>query len=159
MSMQERAKLMGGTLVIRSRPGEGTQLEVTVPLEIGTAASRPRLLIVDDHAGIRHMLRHIVEDAAGEVVGEAEHGQAAIEIAEELKPDIILLDVSMPVMGGFPAARELHRRLPGARIVFGSQHTGRAYTDEALRSGALAYVLKSAAAAELPDVIRAVMAR
>jgi DNA-binding NarL/FixJ family response regulator len=64
----------------------------------------------------------------------------------------------MPVMGGFAAARELLKRLPGLLIIFVSQHTDRAYVDEAIQSGAQGYVAKAAAATELPNAIRAVMA-
>jgi PAS domain S-box-containing protein len=157
ISMQERAKLVGGSLVVRSRPGDGSEIEVMVPLEPGIKQNRPRLLIVDDDAEVRRVLRHIVQKASCEVVGEAEHGKLAISLAEELHPDIIVLDVNMPVMGGFPAARELRRRLPHARVVFVSQHSNQMYISEAFSCGASAYVLKSSAATELPKAIHAAM--
>lgn len=120
--------------------------------------SGPRLLIVDDSPSIRRLLRQVVEDNDGIVVGEASEGKGAIEAAGNLQLDIILLDVSMPVMGGFPAARELRKRLPSVRIIFVSQHAGRAYLEEAILCGANGYVSKTAAVTELPNAIRAVMA-
>jgi DNA-binding NarL/FixJ family response regulator len=115
-------------------------------------------LIVEDNPQIRQLLRAVVEEHDAVVVGEASEGRSAIEAAENLSLDIILMDVSMPVMGGFPAARELLRRLPGVRIIFVSQHADRAYVDEAILCGAQGYVFKAAAATELPNAVRAVMA-
>ena len=120
--------------------------------------SRARLLIVDDCDEMRQLLRAIAEENDTVVVGEAGEGRSAIEAAENLSIDIILLDVSMPVMGGFAAARELRKRLPGIRVIFVSQHVDRAYVDEAIQGGAHGYVSKASAATELPNAIRAVMA-
>jgi DNA-binding NarL/FixJ family response regulator len=116
------------------------------------------LLIVEDNPHIRQLLRAVVEEHDGVVVGEASEGRSAIEAAEKLPLDIILMDVSMPVMGGFPAARELLRRLPGVRIIFVSQHAERVYVDEAILCGAQGYVFKAAAVTQLPNALRAVMA-
>ena len=120
--------------------------------------SGPRLLIVDDSALIRQLLRQVIEQNDGVVAGEASEGKEAIEAAGKLQLDIILLDVSMPVMGGFSAARELRRRLPSVRIIFVSQHADRAYVEEAILCGANGYVCKAAALTELPNAVRAVMA-
>jgi CheY-like chemotaxis protein len=75
--------------------------------------NRLRLLIVDDEVSIRQMLRQLVEDMNGGVIGEAENGLAGVNAAERLQPDVLLLDVSMPVMGGFEAARQLHKSCRG----------------------------------------------
>jgi DNA-binding NarL/FixJ family response regulator len=121
--------------------------------------SHLQLLIVDDDDAImRSMLRYIVESDEHSVVGEAEDGQAAVNAAENLKPDLMLLDVSMPVMGGFPAARLLNVNLPGMPIIFVTQHREQSYADEAFRCGAKGYVIKQAARTELPDAIHSVMA-
>ena len=73
--------------------------------------SRPRLLIADDHEAMRYMLKLLAE-AECDIVGEAQNGQEAVDAAEQLRPDLLLMDVSMPVMGGLEAARLLRERLP-----------------------------------------------
>lgn len=120
--------------------------------------NRLRLVIVDDDASIRQMLRQLVENMDGEVIGEADDGHAGITAAERLQPDLLLLDVSMPGMGGFEAARQIRESMPDLPIIFVSQHANHAYVDEAFRCGAKGYVLKRAAATELLDAIHAVMA-
>lgn len=114
------------------------------------------MLIADDHAQMRYVLRQMVE--GWEVVGEAENGQQAVAAAEKLLPDLILLDVSMPVMNGFEAARLLRKRLPDLQIIFISAHVDRAYADEAFQIGAQGYVVKRALATELAEALRAVQA-
>lgn len=114
-----------------------------------------KILVVDDDSAIRMMLRVIIENRGGEVVGEAGDGKEAIKEAERLGPDLILLDVSMPVMGGFQAARYLCKTMPLIPIIFVSQHRDRSYLDEAIACGAKGYVVKSAAASELPQALAA----
>ncbi|MBV9037330.1 MAG: response regulator transcription factor [Acidobacteriaceae bacterium] len=116
-----------------------------------------QLLIVDDDGTIRSMLRYIIESDKHCVVGEAENGRAGVSAAESLRPDLILLDVSMPVMGGFPAARLLNAQMPELPIIFVTQHDEQSYVDEAFRCGAKGYVIKQAAMTELPNAIRTVM--
>jgi DNA-binding NarL/FixJ family response regulator len=116
-----------------------------------------RVVILDDNTSIHQMLRHLVEHMNGEVIGEAADGRARINAVERLQPDVLLLDVSMPVMGGFEAARQLHESMPVVAIIFVSQHPNQANVDEAFQCGAKGYVLKRAAAAELHDAIHAVM--
>lgn len=117
----------------------------------------PRLLIVDDDSMIRKMLRVSIE-AEYEIVGEAENGLTAIQASDELKPDVVLLDVSMPVMDGFVAAKRLKAVQPHLHIIFVSQHFEPAYLEEAFQSGAEAYVLKSSAVRDLNTAIREVLA-
>ena len=112
-----------------------------------------RLLIVDDDASVRLALRRLLMAMDQDVVGEAEDGQAGIDSAVRLRPDMVLLDVSMPVMSGFEAARQLHESLPEMPIIFISQHVESTYADEAFRCGAKGYVLKRAATTELPEAI------
>jgi DNA-binding NarL/FixJ family response regulator len=119
--------------------------------------SRPRLLIADDHEALRFMFKLLAE-AECEVVGEAENGQEAVDAAERLHPDLLLMDVSMPGMGGFAAARLLRERMPELRIILASQHRQRVYADEALSLGIKGYVFKENASVELPLALREVLA-
>lgn len=115
-------------------------------------------MIVDDDAGIRAGLRCIMESLGATIVGEADNGRSGVELAESLDPEVVLLDVSMPVMGGLAAARELRIRMPALHIILISQHRDRAYAEEALQIGVEGYVLKRAAFNELPKALNAITA-
>lgn len=115
-----------------------------------------KIVIVDDDAGIRAGLRSIMESLGAEVIGEADNGRSGVERAQLLCPEVILLDVSMPVMGGLAAARELRSLMPELHIILISQHRERAYAKEALQIGVEGYVLKRAAFTELPNAVNAV---
>lgn len=115
-----------------------------------------KLLIVDDSSEIRAALRNIAEQQHHVVVGEAENGKEALRLLPEAQPDMVLLDVSMPVMGGFETARELRQIAPALPIVFISQDADDDYVIEAFRLGARGYVLKSAIYSELNQAIETV---
>jgi DNA-binding NarL/FixJ family response regulator len=123
----------------------------------GPVMSRPRLLIADDNEATRYMFKLLTEGEC-EVVGEVESGQEAIDAAEQLHPDVLVMDVSMPGMNGFQAARLLRERAPSLNIILASQHAQRAYADEAIGLGIKGYVLKAAAGTELSIAIREVLA-
>jgi two-component system, NarL family, response regulator NreC len=115
-----------------------------------------RVLIADDHAILREGIRALLALADDiEVVGEAEDGRAAIEACERLEPDIALLDIAMPGLGGLEAALEIRRRVPRTRIVVLTQYDDREYVSRFLKAGVSGYVLKKAAGAELAAAIRA----
>ena len=116
-----------------------------------------RLLIADDDAATRALIRDSVEDGC-EVVGEAENGLEAVNAAEQLHPDIVLLDISMPIMGGFTAAKQLKERMPDLVIIFVTQYPEPAYIEEAFRLGARGYVLKRLAVRDLVPAIDEVRA-
>ena len=118
---------------------------------------RARLLIADDNEATRYLIRLLAELEC-EVVGEVENGQETIEAAERLNPNLLVMDISMPGMSGFQAARILTTRMPEMKIILASQHAQTAYADEALRLGIKGYVLKEAATTELPAAIREVLA-
>ena len=117
-----------------------------------------RLLIVDDSPDIRSALRRIAEANDYDVVGEADNGKAALAWLTHGTLDMVLLDVSMPVMGGFETARRLKGIAPTLPILFISQHTEADYVDEAFRLGARGYLLKSAIGSELGQALEAVRA-
>jgi len=115
-----------------------------------------RVLLADDHHLVRQALRALLEKADGiEIVGEAEDGREAAKLARRLKPDVVVLDVAMPILNGIQAAERIRRlRLP-TRVVVLSMHKDEALVRRALRSGAHGYLLKSAVSEELLLAIRA----
>ena len=116
-----------------------------------------RILIAEDHEIVRSGLKLTVESQPDmEVVGEAGDGREAIRLAEELKPDLILMDVSMPVLNGLTAAAKLCRIMPEVKILTLTRHTDDAYLQELLQAGVSGYVLKQSAPDELIRAIRAV---
>jgi DNA-binding NarL/FixJ family response regulator len=118
--------------------------------------TRPRVLLADDHGltlgGIIACLA-----ATYEIVGTAVSGLELIAAANRLKPDVIVLDISMPVLNGIDAARELRDQLPRTKLVFLTMHASPAYLEAALNTGATGYVLKSAANEELLLAIESVL--
>ena len=104
---------------------------------------KTRILIVDDHALFRDGLKMMINrEADMEVVGEAENGQTAITLADELQPDVILMDVKMPVMDGIEATRRIVAKMPGMKILGLSMYSDAFYNTEMMRSGALGYIVK-----------------
>jgi two-component system response regulator NreC len=119
---------------------------------------RARILLADDHAVLRAGLRLLLNSQPDfEVVGEASSGIEAWALAEDLHPDLILLDLSMPGLGGLDALPQLRRRAPQARILILTMHDDPQYLRQALKSGAAGYVLKKAADVELLSAVRAVL--
>lgn len=114
-----------------------------------------RVVVVDDNPEIRAGLCGLLESLGVLIVGEAENGRSGIEQAKSLHPELILMDVAMPVMGGFAAARELRQLMPRLAIIFVSQYSERVYAEEALEIGASGYVLKRTAYTDLPNALDA----
>jgi DNA-binding NarL/FixJ family response regulator len=116
-----------------------------------------RVLIADDHAIVREGVRALLtlsDDMT--VVGEAANGREAIELARRLSPDVILMDIAMPGLGGLEATIEIRKENPQARILVLTQYEDREYIRRFLKAGVSGYVLKKAAGAELTSAIRAV---
>lgn len=109
---------------------------------------RPRVLLADDHSLIVKGIIGLLESRY-EVVGSAQNGQALVEAALQLKPDVVVLDISMPILNGIDAAREIRKALPSTKLVFLTMHANAVYLRKALEAGASAYVLKSGAGEEL----------
>ena len=115
-----------------------------------------RILLADDHALVRRGVRMILDAEPDlEVVAEAGDGAEAVELARQLRPDLAVLDISMPRMTGLQAARELRRRVPDTRLLMLSMHDNEQYFFESLKAGASGYVLKSAADEDLVTACRA----
>jgi two-component system response regulator NreC len=120
---------------------------------------KTRVLLADDHTLIRAGLRMVV-DAQPDltVVGEAEDGRAAVELAAKLKPDVAVMDIGMPSLNGIEAARQIRAALPETQVVMLSMHSDEGYVLRALKAGAKAYLLKDSAEADLASAIRAAAA-
>ena len=115
-----------------------------------------RVLIVDDHSVVREGLRAFLELQAGlEVVGEAADGEEAIEAGARLRPDVILMDLVMPQLGGVAAMRRLREQVPGARIIVLTSFLDDDKLLPALRAGAAGYLLKNAEPHEIARAVRA----
>ena len=116
-----------------------------------------RILIADDHGLVRAGLRALLNDEADlEVVGEAADGEEALQRASQLKPDLVLMDISMPGTGGIEAARRIRSEAPAARILMMTVHEDEGLLQESIRAGASGYIVKRALESELIDAIRAV---
>lgn len=117
---------------------------------------RVRVILADDHTLLLDGLRKLLE-VDFDLVGLASNGQELVQAAERLKPDVILLDISMPLMNGLDAARLLKQRDNKAFLIFLTMHKDPAYVKEAFRAGASGYVLKHSAGTELVNAVREVM--
>jgi two-component system, NarL family, response regulator NreC len=113
-----------------------------------------RVVIADDHAIVRHGLKHVLEQEGCSVVGEARDGQEAVELAARLNPDLVILDTPMPALSGLDAAREILRAVSPARVLILTAHSTDRNALEALRIGVSGYVLKSAGLEALVEGIR-----
>lgn len=117
---------------------------------------KTRLVIADDHTLVLEGLKRILESDF-ELVGAAENGRELLRICEELKPDVVLIDISMPLLNGIDAARHLLKTSPLTKIIFVTMHADSDYVAEAFRAGASGYLLKRSAATELVTAIHEVM--
>jgi PAS domain S-box-containing protein len=178
-SIRERIGLLGGSLEIDSTPGSGSRVALTVPYVKADVASFPvddecisfvlppkgiaedqkttiRVLLVDDHALFRNGIARLLKNEPGlEIVGEAKDGQEAIEFAQELKPNVILMDISMPGINGIEATRVIHEQHPEVCIIGLSMYDDPEKERAMRAAGATDYMNKGCAAAELVAAIRA----
>ncbi|WP_103105552.1 helix-turn-helix transcriptional regulator [Brevibacillus reuszeri] len=156
-AMRERAAHLQGRVSVYSERGEGTLVTCFVPRLIESADEIIRLFIVDDHSFIRESLRTILESQRDlQVVGMAEDGAQALELCEELEPDLVLMDLEMPNMDGITATKRLKEKWPDIRVLVLSTFQDTEKAKEIMRSGADGYLLKSIESRELAETIRLV---
>jgi len=118
---------------------------------------RTRVLLADDHAMVRQGLRALLERERDLViVGDAADGREAVRMAAELRPDVVVMDISMPRLNGIEATRRILAASPGTRIVALTMHAGEEYVSELLKAGATGYVLKESPASDVIAAIRVV---
>jgi len=118
--------------------------------------SVPRVLLADDHVLLLGAFEKLLA-AECTIVGQVSDGRALVAAAEQLKPDVIVLDISMPVLNGLEAARQIKKKLANVKLVFLTMNEDADLAAEAFRAGASAYLLKRSATSELPAAIREVM--
>jgi signal transduction histidine kinase len=180
-SIRERAHALGGDLAIQSAPGKGCTCTLRLPIRPGTgikAEKEPRgdganagkltggergkirVLIVDDHRFLREGVKALLaEEADLEVIGEAEDGREALEAVRRAEPDVVLLDVAMPVMDGIETARRLRQEHPRLRIVGLSTFSRDDMGERMREAGADSYLSKSDPSADLVAAVRGELKR
>lgn len=163
-SMRERMSRIGGFVNIMSTPGNGTRITAGFPKAwpegetFSTPSVRARVICVDDHQLVRAGIRSILESIDGiEVVGEAQNGQAALQLVHSTQPDIVITDIKMPVMDGLTLTETLARQTPKVRTLILSLYPDPEYVDKAFQSGAAGYLVKDNAQEELEMAIRSVL--
>jgi NarL family two-component system response regulator LiaR len=121
-----------------------------------TDKDKIRVVIVDDHDMVRRGLSSYLKTAPDiELVGEAADGEQAVKICEELSPDVVLMDLVMPRMGGVEATREIHSRFPGVRVIALTSFHDKEMVQGVVREGAVGYLLKNVTGKDLVEAIRA----
>ncbi len=125
-------------------------------ITIGGIMDRISVLLAEDHTIVRKGLRSLLDrEISIEVIGEAEDGREAVRKAEELQPDVVVMDIGMPGFNGLEATRRLKKRFPGMKIIILTVHNNEEYVLQALRDGASGYLLKKAAPSDLISAIQA----
>jgi PAS domain S-box-containing protein len=157
-SIHERMQHLGGRFEVVSRPGQGVRAVLVAPLRVkeGEKAtpSRVRIVIADDHKLMRDGLRGLLEKEPGfEIVGEAANGLEAVHRSNEGKPDVVIMDINMPVMDGIEATRQIKQALPEVKVIGLTAYAENSVSSQALSAGASSFVLKGASPEELTKAI------
>ena len=130
---------------------------VTAPLRQKNLLKKTTVLLVDDNAVVRESLCALLtEEGQSEVVGQARNGREAVKLAHTLQPDVILMDIAMPILNGFEATLQILTANPTAKVLFLSAHSDDAYVDRGVAVGALGFLEKQSASEDLAEAIREV---
>jgi PAS domain S-box-containing protein len=156
ISMKERAYLVNGTLTIAAEFGHGTQITLEVPLPLEQPEKRPRVVLADDHPLVLEEIRSVLARNC-EIVETAADGRALVEAALRSKPDLIVMDITMPLLNGIDAAVQIKKSLPEMKLLFVTMHASTAYLKAAFEAGGTGYVLKSGLRDELPGAVQSVL--
>lgn len=124
------------------------------PLGLSRNNQRIRLLIVDDHKMLRQGLRRSLGEMGFDVIGEASNGSEAIDAALRMRPDVVLMDVTMPETDGVEACRQICEQRPDIRIVMLTMHADQSVLSDAIRAGASGYLIKDCSIEEIADAVR-----
>ena len=122
------------------------------------SGARTRVLLIDDHSLFRHGLRELLTEQGFEVVGEASSGETGLAIAARSRPDVVVMDLSMPGIGGVEATRLMAERAPGSRVLVLTITADEERVKDAIRAGAAGYLLKDSSAEEIAAGVRAAAA-
>src|SRR5437764_10908402 len=118
-------------------------------------ASRPvRLLLADDHRMLRDGLRRSMAESGFDVVGEAANGEEAVRLAQQLEPDVVLMDVTMPILDGIEATRVIRAKLPRTEVVVLTMHGDADVMSRALQAGAVGYLVKDCSTEEVTSAVQ-----
>ena len=174
LNISERMRYLGGELVVRSTPGRGSRVLLRVPAKYAAEVSEPviqdgsiegsdrpqrliRVVIADDHSLMRRGIQSILGGFPDiEIVGEAADGRQALELALEIRPNVVVMDIDMPEVDGIKATQAILKELPETRVLALSMHANRHFVRQMLTAGALGYLLKDSAAEDLHQAIRMV---
>jgi PAS domain S-box-containing protein len=181
LSLRERARYIGGGLVIQSTPGTGSRLTLSVPYSLAKDGLQPgrarrsatsaegkraeragciRVVFADDHQVMRQGLIKLIAGQPNiEVVGEAANGEEAVELARQLRPDVIVMDVSMPKMDGIEATRRIKSELPEVRVIGLSMFKDEQLARTMRQAGAETFLSKTTSSTELLQVIYGIASR
>lgn len=116
-----------------------------------------RLLLVEDHVLVRESIRRFLQEASFEVVGEAGSGSEAVQLADALQPDLVIMDIHLPEMSGIEATRQIRQRAPGVRVIALTAYNENAYRRALIDAGASGFILKTAAFSEFLAEIERVL--
>ncbi len=143
----------GGTGQGRPYPIKDRAWEASTGHPAEVARSGFRVLVVDDTASIRTELRHLLEDSGLNVVGEGSHGAEGVMLARELRPDVVVMDVRMPILDGIAATGYITRELPDTRVIVFSAFEDRDLEATARQAGAWSFMIKGAAPAAITAAV------
>ena len=148
--------LMPSTIETGVRDQIASERPRSLLFNLETAKAGPRILLADDQEEMLQTIILVLRDEFN-IIGTAENGEDAVELTTKLSPDVLVLDISMPILNGIEAAWRLKELGSGARVVFLTIHTDSDFVDAAHSAGALGYVLKDSLAMDLAPAIRAVL--